>query len=203
MALKLPRQGEREFIAAYGIVAVYVAALPDGGSLVGFSRDLLHSLLTLRRRWPGLHITAAFWVKDRSEARLISNEVNASLMHDGERRLLLADAKAAERHVENVAAHMGIALTEHATVLTRARTAVAYIEERIAQAQAAGELAWFNAAYRAWRLEAKRQGRGMSYAEARARLRQNLFRQILTNDVQINPKQIFPPLQGIDFSASG
>jgi hypothetical protein len=66
---------------------------------------------------------------------------------------------------------MGIALTEHDTVLLRARSAVAFIEERIAQAQAAGELSWFNSAYRAWRLEAKQQGRGMSYAEARARLR--------------------------------
>ena len=98
---------------------------------------------------------------------------------------------------------MGIALTEHDTVLLRARSAVAFIEERIAQAQAAGELSWFNSAYRAWRLEAKQQGRGMSYAEARARLRQNLFRQILSSDVQISPKQIFPPLPGIDFPVSG
>jgi hypothetical protein len=201
--LKLPRQGEREFIAAYGIVAVYVAALPHGTSLVGFSRDLLHSLLTLRRQWAGLHIASAAWVKDRSEARLIATEVNASLMHDGERRPLLADAKATQRHVENVAAHMGIALTDHDTVLMRARTAVAYIEEQIAQAQAQGELSWFNSAYRAWRLEAKRHGRGMSYAEAKARLRKKIFRQVLTNEGQIGSERIFPPLPGIDFSVSG
>jgi len=117
--------------------------------------------------------------------------------------LLVANAKDAQRKVENVAAHMGIALTEHATVLSRARTAVAYIEQRIKQAQATGELSWFNSAYRAWRLEAKQVGRGMSYAEARARLRKNLFRQILSNEVQPGPNQIFPPLPGIDFSVSG
>src|ERR1700739_1277653 len=152
MVLMLPRQGEREFIAAYGIVAIYVAALPQGASLVGYSRDLLHSLLALRRRWAGLRITAAFWVKDRSEARLISNEVNASLMHDGERRLLMADAKAAQRHVENGAARMNTQPPEPGGVRARARAAVAYIEGRIAQAKAAGELSWFNSAYRAWRL---------------------------------------------------
>lgn len=203
MALKLPRGAEREYLAIYGIVAIYVAALPAGAStFVSSSRDLLHSLLTLRRRWPALQITCAYWVKDKTEARLIMREVRASLAH-GDDGLLVATARTAQRCVENTAAHMGIALTEHDTVLRRARTAVACIEQRIAQAQAAGELAWFNSAYRAWRLKAKQQGRGLSYAEARARLRKNIFRQILTNEVQIGPQQIFPPLPGIDFPVSG
>ena len=49
MALRLPRGAEREYLAIYGIVAIYVAALPSGRALVSFSRDLLHSLLALRR----------------------------------------------------------------------------------------------------------------------------------------------------------
>jgi hypothetical protein len=201
MALKLPRAAEREYLVIYGIVAVFVAALPEGPAFVSFSRDLLHSLLTLRRRWRGLQITSAYWVKDKTEARLICREVNSSLAR-GDEGLLVATAKTAQRKVENAAAHMGIALTEHDTVLLRARSAVAFIEQRIEQAQAAGELRWFNSAYRAWRLEAKQHGRGMSYAEARARLRQNIFRQILTSEVQIGSIQIFPPLPGIDFPVS-
>jgi hypothetical protein len=197
MALKLPRAAEREYLAIYGIVAIYVAALPSGNALVSFSRDLLHSLLALRRRYSGAHITCAYWVKDKAEARLIVRQVNADLV------FLDATAKTAQRCIENVAAHMNIPITEHSLVLSRARTAVAFIEDRIAEAQASGELSWFNSAYRAWRLEAKQIGRGMSYTEARARLRQNIFRQILTNEVQINPTQIFPPLPGIDFSVSG
>lgn len=203
MVLKLPRAAEREYLAMYGIVAVYVASLPSGESIVGFSRDLLHSLLTLRRQWRGLHISCAYWVKDRSEARLIANEVNARVLRHPERRVLLADAKAAQRTVENVAAHMGIALTEHDIVLLRARSAVAYIEDKIAQAHAAGELSWFNSTYRAWRIEAKAQGRFMTYAEARARLRQKLFRELLLGEVQIGSDRLFPPLQGIDFPVSG
>lgn len=197
--LKLPRKGEREFIAANDIYAVYVGSLRGGGSLVGYSRDLLHSLLTLRRQFPGLFIASAFWVRDKREARLIAAEVNRGLMHDGGRKLLLADAKATERHVENVAAHMGIVTTEHATVLLRARTAVAYIDEQIDRAQAQGELSWFNRAYREWRLQAKQQGRGMSYAEAKARLRKKVFRQILSNDGQAGPSWAFPALATIDF----
>jgi hypothetical protein len=32
MVLRLPRAAEREYLATYGIVAVYVAALPSGPS---------------------------------------------------------------------------------------------------------------------------------------------------------------------------
>jgi hypothetical protein len=202
MALQLPRGAEREYIATSGIVAVYVAALPAGSAYVGISRDLLHTLRALRHRWPALQITAAGWVQAKSDARLICREVNSRLAQ-GQQGLLIANAKTAQRKVENVAAHMGIALTDHDTVLIRARAAVAHIERQIAQAQATGELQWFNRAYRSWRLQAKQYGRSMSYAEARARLRQKLFRQLLSNEVQNEPKSLFPPLPGIDFLVSG
>jgi hypothetical protein len=197
MALELPRKAEREYITASGIVSVYVAALPSGRALVGLSRDLLHTLLAVRRRFSGAHIATAFWVQDKPTARLIARQVNADLA------FLQPSARTAQRKVENVAAHMGIALTEHATVLARTRSAVAFVEERIAEAEAHGELSWFNSAYRDWRLEAKRHGRGMSYAEARARLRQKIFRAILTSDDQITPNSVFPPLPGIDFPVPG
>src|SRR5204862_7754824 len=116
MASQLLRGAERECIAASNIVAIYVAALRAGPAFVSFSRDLLHSLPSVRRKWRALQITAAFWVQAKSDARLICREVNSSLPH-GEQGLLVATAKAAERKVENVAAHMGIALTDHATVL--------------------------------------------------------------------------------------
>lgn len=202
MALQLPRGAEREYIAVSNIVAVYVAALPSGPAFVSYSRDLLHSLLTLRHRWPALQITAAFWVQAKSDARLICREVNCRLAQ-GQQGLLVANAKTAQRKVENVAAHMGIVLTDHDTVLIRARAAVAYIEQQIAQAQASGQLHEFNRAYRSWRLQAKQYGRSMSYAEARARLRQKIFRQLLADQGQIEPTQLFPPLPGIDFRVFG
>lgn len=196
MVLKLPRAAEREYIATSGIAAIYIAALPSGPTRVAISRDLLHSLLAIRRRWPGTLITSAFWLKDKTEARLIVREVYNSLGH-GSEGLLVANAKAAQRRVENVAAHIGIDLTEHAVVLQRARASVQYVEQQLELAQASGELSWFNQAYRAWRLEAKQQNRTMLYAEARARLRREMFRQILDSESQQFPNRLFPALQTV------
>lgn len=198
MALRLPRSAEREFIAAANVVAIYVAAIPSGPSYVSISRDLLHSLIALRRRWPGVRIVSAHWVGDKTEARLICREVNAGLPR-GASGLLAADAKAATRRVENVAARMGFVLTDHAYVLLRARAAVAFVEDKIAQQQASGELRWFNQAYRAWRLAAQAEGRSMTYAEARARLRRRMFREVLSSsEFQGVSKCIFPPLRTLN-----
>jgi hypothetical protein len=120
MALKLPRSAERAYITTYGIVAIYVAALPSGPTLVRTSRDLLMSLLAIRRRWDGAIITAAFWMQDKREARLLCREVNAGFAH-GSEGLLVANARDAQRRIENVAAHMGIMLTDNDIVLLRAR----------------------------------------------------------------------------------
>lgn len=66
MTLKLPLGAEREYIAASNIHAVYVAALETGPSLVATSRDLLHSLIAIRRRWMGAIISCAYWMQQRA-----------------------------------------------------------------------------------------------------------------------------------------
>jgi hypothetical protein len=195
MALSLPRGAEREYLAIYGIVAIYVAALPSGGSCVGVTRDLLRTEIALRRQWFGLRLSCAYWVKDKTEARLITREVHANPGRDS--GLLPANAKTAQRRVENVAAHMGIPLTEHDTVLLRARSAVAFIENQIAEAHATGQLSWFNREYRAWRLAAQQHGRTLTYREARARLRRKVFRDVLFNPVQ---RELFPPLPTLNLN---
>lgn len=197
MALRLPRAAEREFIAAANIQAVYVAALPNGPSFVSTSRDLYHSLIALRRRWNGIRIISAHWVEGKTEARLIWREVNAGLPR-GASGLLVANAKAAQRHVENVAARMNITLTDHADVLQRASAAVAFVENHIREAEAKGELRWFNQAYRTWRLAAKAEGRSMTYAEARARLRRRMFREALSSEFVEVSKSVFPPLRTLN-----
>src|SRR5580693_5712802 len=82
-------------------------------------------------------------------------------------------------------------------LLLRARSAVNYIEQKIDEAQAEGQLSWFNQAYRAWRLQAKQHGRSMSYAEARARLRRKRFREILSHPVA---HELFPPLPTLNLA---
>jgi hypothetical protein len=67
----------------------------------------------------------------------------------------------------------GVALTDHATVLARAKAAVARIEAGMAWAQRAGVLHEFNhQEYRCRRLEAQARGeRFIGSAQATARLR--------------------------------
>ena len=190
----MPRGAERAYLAAYGILAVYVAAPSKGPpSVVGVSQDLLQTLMALRRCrcLPLLHMTCAFWIEDKAEARLLAREVNAGLPHYGDDGMLDADAAVAKRKIENVAAHIGIRLTEHDTVLMRARAAVEFVERKIEDEQANGKLRWFNRAFRQWRLEAQKHGRSMSYGEARARLRQKMFRQILNSEFKPG---VFPVL---------
>ena len=176
MTFTLPRGAEREYLTAYGAVAVYVVELPTGDTFVGTSRDLLQSLLSIRRRYAGAAIVCAYWVKDAAEAQLICLEVARG--SEG----VLMNARTAQARIETVAARVDVALTDHATILSRVGMAVEYVETKIAEAQAAGELRWFNRAYRAWRLEAKQHGRTMSYREARARLRRAIYRQILFSE---------------------
>jgi hypothetical protein len=197
LALRLPRAAEREYIAAANVVAVYVAALPSGPSYVSTSRDLLHSLIALRRRWSGIRIVSAHWLEGKTEARLIWREVNAGLPR-GASGLLVANAKAAQRHVENVAARMNITLTDHADLMVRAQAAVGFIESHIREAEANGGLRWFNQAYREWRLAAKAEGRSMTYAEARARLRRHMFREVYASEYVVVSKSIFPPLRTLN-----
>jgi hypothetical protein len=190
MAFILPRGAEREYLTAYRLVAVYVAKMPTGDAKAGTSRDLLHSLIAIRRRHVGAAIVAAYWAKDAGDAQLIRGEIERG--SEG----VLMTARALQARIELAAARRNVMLTDHATIMERVRMAVDYVEGRIAQAQAAGELRWFNQAYRAWRLEAKAQGRVMTYAEARARLRRSVYRQILfgeTGEIVVMPK-LFPPL---------
>jgi hypothetical protein len=65
---------------------------------------------------------------------------------------------------------LGVALTEHATVLARAKAALAKIEAGMAWAQRSGVMHECNQEYRGRRLEAQARGEsGMGYAQATAR----------------------------------
>src|SRR6516164_6521283 len=176
MAFILPRGAEREYLTVYGVVAVYVVELPTGKTMLGTSRDLLQSLQAIRRRHIGAAIVAAYWAKDLVEAQRICQEA----MRDSEG--VLMNARTVQARIESAGDRMNVALTDHDLIMQRVRMAVEYVEGKIAEAQAAGELHWFNRAFREWRLKANARGRTMSYAEARARLRRAIYRQILFSE---------------------
>jgi hypothetical protein len=77
--------------------------------------------------------------------------------------------------VPSAAQALGVTVTEHAAVLTRAEAAVAKIEAGMAWAQRTGVLHELNREYRRRRIEAVKKGRRfMSYQQAQARLRASL-----------------------------
>jgi hypothetical protein len=186
----LPRRAEREYLTVYGIVAVYVVELPTGETMLGTSRDLLQSLQAIRRRRTGAAIVAAYWAKDLVEAQRVCQEA----MRDSEG--VLMNARTVRARIETAGDRMNLSLTDHETIMQRARMAVEYVEGKIAEAQAAGDLRWFNCAFREWRLEANARGRTMSYAEARARLRHAVYRQILFSEFSgiASMAAVFPTL---------
>ena len=190
MTFILPRGAEREYLTVYGVVAVYVVELPTGETMLGTSRDLLQSLQAIRRRHTGAAIVAAYWAKNLVEAQRVCQEA----MRDSEG--VLMNARTVQARIEIAGDRMNLALTDHETIMTRARMAVEYVEGKIAEAQAAGDLRWYNCAFREWRREANARGRTMSYAEARARLRRAIYRQILFSEFSgiASMAAVFPTL---------
>jgi hypothetical protein len=182
MDFEIPRGADREYLIVFGVAAIYVGTIPVGEPcVVAPSRDLDKSFEAMRTRWPWSEISCAFWVKDRDTAEAIAGEVNGRLPHDRGGRLAVR-AEVARRQIETVACDWKIQLTNHDAAMSRVHAAVRRVREAIDSANAGGELAWFNSAYRSWRLEAKKNGHGMSYAEALARLRKSVTKRLITLD---------------------
>ncbi|MBO4221989.1 hypothetical protein [Bradyrhizobium neotropicale] len=195
--IDLPRGALREYLIASHVAAVAVAIVPTGQCRVVATRDPGRTLVALRREFHGIELASIFWVESPEMARLIATEVSLPRVKD-ERGLMEGPASQLVRAIEATAARMNISLTEHAVVMRRVRSAVHLVKTKIAEAQARGELGWFNKAYREWRLEAKKVGRVMSYAEAQARLRRAAVVRALSGDftdagIEMLPA-IFPKL---------
>jgi hypothetical protein len=86
---------------------------------------------------------------------------------------------------------LGVALTEHSVVLARASAAVARIKSALREAQARGDLQFFNAEYKRRRAEAAAAGKGfMSYGQARARLQKAIAEVAAKGDNGITPELV-------------
>jgi hypothetical protein len=176
--LQFPRKGEREYITTIDIAAVFIA-VTDGGCMVRASRDLEASERTLREECPGFCMVAAWWVKDRETADQIAGMVRTRAPHLHRTELELRQRIAA------AAASQAVKLTEHATVMKRVVAAARRVEDALQAANGRGELAWFNRAYRDYRLSGQRR---LSYGEARGRLRRAMIRRlVLVERVEYGP----------------
>ncbi|UEM11934.1 hypothetical protein J4G43_047090 [Bradyrhizobium barranii subsp. barranii] len=194
MEFEIPHGAEREYLIIFGVAAVYIGSSPIGEPcIVGATRDLNLTLHAMQRKWLRSEIACAYWVKDRAAAEAIAAEVDSVLPHDQDGRLAVR-AEVAAQQIEAVASSWHIPLTNHDAAMARVKSAVRHVQEVIDAANATGELAWFNTAYRAWRLDAKKFGARMSYAEARARLRKVVTKQLITLDLLDCSERLLPDI---------
>jgi hypothetical protein len=202
--IELPNQSQSDYLAAFGATAIYVASGFAGKpSVITSTRDISRSLAMLRRRWSQMiDCTHAVWLADRANAVRIVGRV-----YRGKRcltRIISADAQELAQAIEQAADDLGVTLTDHETAMMRARIAVDRINRTLADAQARGDLRFFNRAYAAHRAAAAAQGRAcMRYPLALARLRYGLARQLATiGTVDLAEKNLLIGIFGKDQTAN-
>jgi hypothetical protein len=184
----LPTGADREYLDAIGISAVFIATV-DHFCILRTSRDLAASEHGMRQVWPEATIVAAWWVREHAQADQLVKRIKSewTLTHD----LIPGDVDQVRGVLLSAAAQQSLKLTEHATVIKRAAAAAVRIRETLNIANGRGELAWFNRAYRAYRLQVQGRecGRPINYAAARARLCRAMARRlVLVQQVEFGPE---------------
>lgn len=199
---EIPKNGEREYLRAFGVVALFVAApLTRVPCLTGYTRDLGLSLESVRTRWHwSIEFSHAWWLADQKTARQILDAVNAVYPLDP-RGLFAVEADIIAAKLEHAATLLGAKLTAHADALHRVRQALARVDAVIASANASGELRWFNRTYRKWRTTSSPElAAALPYALARTRLRAAMVRRIARGVEPVSRdlmSEIFPePIPG-------
>jgi hypothetical protein len=169
--IELPTGPTRDYLAAFGVACVYVAAPVQVQQplVIGHARDLSRALNWLRRDglFSEYNIETAWWVRERGNAAYLSRVAGDYLGHD-------ATVQHAKREIEKIARENNVVLTEHVVAMERVSRATAQIEHELRRAQRDGRLKFFNQAYKRHRAE----GGTLHYRKAFARLRRALFLRI-------------------------
>jgi len=187
-AIDIPSSSEREYLRAFGITALFVAASPAGSpTLIGYTRDLGRSIESIRGRWHwSTQLTHAWWLARDGDARKIIDQVNAAFPLDEHGRFDV-DAEAIATRMRREALALNIKLTEHSSALQRVQAALAQVDSVIASANAAGDLRWFNKTYKAWRVgQPPNVAAALPYGLARHRLRAAIVRRIARGDAPLS-----------------
>lgn len=184
--IELPSGQVRDYLAAFGATAIYVASgLAGKPSIIIATRDIARNLARLRRRWSQMiDCTSVVWAADPSEAATVVARAYAVLCHGpvDHPRVVSADAHTIADVLAQAALDLGVMLTDHDTAMMRARLAVDRINATLAHAQERGQLKPFNRAYQHHRMTAAAHGRAvMPYPWAVNLLRKAIARQIATD----------------------
>jgi hypothetical protein len=155
-ALPLPNRRERTYLSAFRIAAVHISVPPSGPITIGAVHDLA--------RAPPV-VVAAWWCVDLAIAEAVVDQATGVDLRGRSARSTDAAAVA----IVTAARRMGVRLSEHASVLARARMATKKIAERVEQATAAGDMKFFNLLFQQRRKAAALEGRKLDYGACRQR----------------------------------
>jgi hypothetical protein len=180
-----PTTSQRDYLIAFDAVAICITESPLSARI---TRDPLRSRIALRNAFPEMVIKQIIWVQGEKDARTLTRALPAHL----------ASVEAIESEIRKLSETLHIAITDNKVAIQRAHHAVRALDAALAQAQARGDLAFFNQAYTNYRKHRSRGGRRViPYRVAFSRLRRALARAAFT------PEQSWPDPKSMRESVFG
>lgn len=169
--ISFPTTAQRDYLIAFDAVALCITERPLTARL---SRDPLRSRIALRNVFPETTIKQVIWVQGMKDARRLLRSLPSGLL----------TTSAIEKAVRDASEALHIVITENDVAIRRAHFAVRALDAALAQAQARGDLAFFNQAYQKYRKHRSRGGkRVIPYRFAFSRLRRALARAAFAADL--------------------
>lgn len=177
MTIELPNHDARQYLRAFNVAAIYVAAgLDRRWCLVAVTRDLDQTRARIHNA--GLDLISIYWVRERKLGdRLIADLARHTPMSNGR---VEASTEYVAALIESAAARHGITLTPNDRTLARVETANRHVAQAMVSANTRGDLQWFNRAYREHRIG--HPDDTVSYGQARNRLRHMMVERIASGD---------------------
>jgi hypothetical protein len=169
--IEWPDRQTEAYLKPFNLAVIVIASSRDG-CLIDSARDLGAAQAAIRQR--GLQdITAAGWAENIDVARqaveVALHELRQVQGRDGK---LAVEAGFAVEVIGRVAKRLEIRLTDHATLMARAKAASAQLGVKLDGARVTGDLQFFNKEFKRRRRAAEASGqRFMTYNQALARLR--------------------------------
>jgi len=177
MNLELPTTAARDYLKLTGYHAIAIITTARGiPCRLRVTDDLAQCITSERERWsPYIEMTSAFWIEKIDDAdRIMASVMNLRPDVLGAEGINLY----AERLILDIE-HFGrlykIPITHHNVVIKRVNDVIEIVNKRMKQAQAAGDMQFFNKAFK----EHRENGVPLIYGKAKAKLRDAIIRRAI------------------------
>jgi hypothetical protein len=189
MAIDLPSRSELDYTIAFDVAAIYVACPADADQpcLIACAR---HATRSAAHHPKTPRIVFIAWTYGIVEAQATVDRVRSNFSNGSP--LQARTSGDMIKLIRQAANKIGVQLTDHDHAMVRVRKNIAEFSKLLAKAEGEGDLRFFNAAYRSYRLAESAQGRKtISYPEARRRLTRALLEAKAKNTVPPDLREIF------------